>query len=208
MIDLNTMLQLQITGYSKRVKSVLTGKENDRYLLVKTPPELPLEALRRGTRVVVRYVYEGSIYGFESNIILPIGSPINALFIKFPEEVEDHNLRTHKRFECHLPTRLKIKKSKDGRELIFRGISIDISKGGCKTIVSQAELEWVDEPVKLNSEIELFVAVPGVQEKLKFSGFVRNIAQDQNDLALGIQFSELIPRTATELQKYLAVYQK
>lgn len=208
MIALDTPLQLQISGHTRRHKSTLIGKDHDHFLIVKAPATESREQFREETEIVIRYVYEGSIYGFKSQIILAIEEPIDVLFIKFPKEIEDYNLRSHKRFECHLPSRIQVRTRHQGRKLIFRGITNDLSKGGCRVLISQTELEWVNEPVKIQSNVELFLVLPGHQEELGFGGIVRNISQDQEGLALGIQFAELNPKSSAGLNKYLAVYQK
>ncbi len=209
MIDLNTSLRVQISGRSKRYRSFLVGKETDHYLIIKTPSIDNWKTLfAKDTELVVRYVHQGSVYGFKSKIIFTIPPPLRVSFIRFPDRVEDFNLRTFKRFECHLPTRLQVMTRHHNRQLIFRSTIFDISKGGCKVLISRTELEWVNELVKINAKVELFASLPGLQEELKFSGTVRNVTQDSDGLSLGIQFAELENRAETELQKFLAVTQK
>jgi len=204
-MDFNTVLQIQVQSYPNRLKSYLVGKEEGRYLIIKMPAVVnPEEVFTEDKELVIRYIHQGSVFGFKSPIMLAVQKPFNVLFIRSPEKVEDHNLRTHKRFECNLPARLEVVTRHQNRQLRFQGVIGDMSKGGCKATISLQELEWVKEPLKIQSTIEIFLSLPGVEGELFLSGAVRSMSQDSAILSLGIQFVDLSGKSEVQLEKFLA----
>ena len=205
-MDFNTILQVQIQDYPNRLKSYLVGREEGRYLILKMPSVIgnPEEIFAKGKELTVRYVHQGSVFGFRAPIMLTILDCFNVIFIHFPKAIEDYNLRTHKRFECSLPARLEVITRHQNRQLRFKGIIGDISKGGCKATITMQELEWVKEPLKIQSVIEIYLALPGVEGELFLQGAVRSMIQDDKGLALGVQFVDLSGKSQTQLNKFLS----
>ena len=207
-MDFNTELQVQVQGCSNRLKSYLVGREEGRYLIIKAPMVVnPEEIFAKDKELVVRYVHQGSVFGFRSPIMLPVLEPFNVVFVEFPKKIEDYNLRTHKRFECSLPARLEVVTRHQDRKLRFKGVVGDISKGGCKATISLKELEWVKEPLKIQSDIVLFLSLPGVEGELFLQGAVRSMSQDSEVLSLGIQFVDLSGKSQIQLDRFLAANQ-
>ena len=205
-MDFNTILQIQIDGYPNRMKSFLVGREEGRYLILKIPSVIgnPEEIFVKDKELTVRYVHQGSVFGFRTPVMLTVIDDFKVVFVKFPKIIEDYNLRTHKRFECSLPARLEVITRHQNRQLRFKGIIGDISKGGCKATISLQELEWVKEPLKIQSVIEIYLALPGIEGELFLQGAVRSMMQDDKGLALGVQFVDLSGRSQTQLNKFLA----
>ncbi|MEA3333148.1 MAG: flagellar brake protein [Pseudomonadota bacterium] len=207
-MDFNTELQVQVQGYPNRLKSYLVGREEGRYLIIKIPKVVnPEEIFAKNKELVIRYVYQGSVFGFRSPIMLPVLDPFNVLFVKFPEKIEDHNLRTYKRIDCSLPARMEVVIQCQARKLHFKGFVSDISKGGCKATISLKDHESVKEPLKIQSALDLFLSLPGVEEELFLPGTVRSMSQDSEVLSLGIQFVDLSGKSQIQLDRFLAVNQ-
>ncbi len=192
-MDFNTILQVQVQGYPSRMKSYLVGREEDRYLILKIPSVVgnPEEIFAKDKELTVRYVHQGSVFGFRTSIMLTVIDSFNVVFVNSPKKIEDYNLRTHKRFECSLPARLEVITRHQNRQLRFKGIIGDISKGGCKATIILQELEWVKEPLKIQSVIEIYLALPGIEGELFLQGAVRSMTQDDKGLVLGVQFVDL-----------------
>ena len=206
-MDFNTVLQLQIDGYPNRMKSYLVGREEGRYMILKIPSVIgnPEEIFAEGKELTVRYVHQGSVFGFRTPVALTVIGRYNVVFVDFPKIIEDFNLRVHKRYECNLPARLEVITRHQNRQLRFKGVICDISKGGCKAKIAMQELEWVKEPLKIKSVIEIYLALPGVEGELFLQGAVRSMIQDDTGLALGVQFVDLSGKSQTQLNKFLAV---
>ena len=85
-MDFNTVLQIQVQGFPNRLKSYLVGKEEGRYLIIKIPMVgNPEEFFAKDKELVVRYVHEGSVFGFRSQVMLSILDSLNVVFVKFPK---------------------------------------------------------------------------------------------------------------------------
>ncbi len=205
-MDFNTILQIQVQGYPNRLKSYLVGREEGRYLILKMPSVIgnPEEIFAKDKELTVRYVHQGSVFGFRAPIMLTVLDCFYVVFIHFPKAIEDYNLRTHKRFECSLPARLEVITRHQNRQLRFKGIVGDISKGGCKATITMQELEWVKEPLKIQSVIEIYLALPGIEGELFLQGAVRSMIQDDKGLALGVQFVDLSGKSQAQLNKFLS----
>ncbi len=207
-MDFNTVLQIQVDGYPQRMKSHFVGREEGRYIILKIPSLLknPAEILTKGKEVTVRYVHQGSVYGFRTPIVFVEFEPLNIFFVKFPRTIEDHNLRTHKRFECSLPARLEfLNQRHKNRKLQFRGFVGDISKGGCRATIKYDKQEWGDGPPQIQSIVEIYLALPGVEGELYLKGSLRSLIQDDCRLTLGVQFAELTGKSQAQLEKFLAI---
>ncbi len=205
-MDFNTILQVQVQGYPSRMKSYLVGREEDRYLILKIPSVVgnPEEIFAKDKELTVRYVHQGSVFGFRTSIMLTVIDSFNVVFVNSPKKIEDYNLRTHKRFECSLPARLEVITRHQNRQLRFKGIIGDISKGGCKATIILQELEWVKEPLKIQSVIEIYLALPGIEGELFLQGAVRSMTQDDKGLVLGVQFVDLSGKSQAQLDKFLS----
>ena len=205
-MDFNTILQIQVQAYPNRMKSYLVGREEGRYLILKIPSVVgnPEEIFAKGKELTVRYVHQGSVFGFRTSVMLTVIDSFNVVFVDFPKNIEDYNLRTHKRFECSLPARLEVITRHQNRQLRFKGTIGDISKGGCKATITLQELEWVKEPLKIQSVIEIYLALPGIEGELFLQGAVRSMTQDDKGLALGVQFVDLSGKSQTQLNKFLS----
>ncbi|MBN2706954.1 MAG: flagellar brake protein [Deltaproteobacteria bacterium] len=207
-MDFNTALQLQIEGYPGRLKSYLVGKEEGNYLLIKIPLlKAPEKLFRQGKELIIRYVYQGSAFGFRTQVILPLFDSFNVVFVGFPKRIEDFNLRVHKRFECSLPARLEVITKHQNRQMRFKTMVNDISKGGCRLTISLKELEWSKDPIKIKAEVSLFLSLPGVDGELFLQAAVRSLSQDEDAMALGLQFIGLEGKDRVQLDRFLAVHQ-
>ena len=204
-MELNTVLQIQVKNYPGRLKSYLVGKEDGRFLIIKVPiVGEPTTIFAPGQELVVRYVYQGNVYGFHSSIMYVLLDSFQVAFIEFPKKIENVNLRTFKRFDCYLPASLQVQARVQDRNLIFQGTIIDISKGGCKMAIGLHELEWVTEPLQIQSAVEIHVALPGVENELELRGKVKSMTKNDESLLLGVQFIELDGKAKTELYKFIA----
>ena len=180
------------------------GKEEGRYLIIKIPMVgNPEEFFAKDKELVVRYVHEGSVFGFRSQVMLSILDSLNVVFVKFPKKIEDYNLRTHKRLDCSLPARLEVVARHQNRKLHFKGVIGDISKGGCKATISLEELEWIKESLSIQSAVMIFLFLPGVEGELLLRGVVRSMTQDSVVLSMGIQFADLSGKIQTKLDRFI-----
>ena len=124
-------VQFQIEGRFDRHFSPLVGLERGKYLIIKTPKITGFtNDIYAGLPIIVRYLFQGTVFGFKSRILGQVLSPITLLLLEFPESVESHNLRTHQRCECYIPVHFSMGNG------MMPGVLVDVSAGGCRVWVS------------------------------------------------------------------------
>lgn len=91
-INIGTQFQLDISGIDKRLFSELVGMEEGKFLIVKMPEEYHQKNMgsfvSNKKEIVVRYLENGVVYGFETYIMKAIYDPSELLFIDFPIKIE------------------------------------------------------------------------------------------------------------------------
>ena len=181
--DVGDELIIQIEETNIRFKSNLVGVERDAYLIVKTPSISGIgNKITAGDTVIVRYLSEGSVFGFESTIEGSIVRPARLVFIKYPKFVECKSIRRFKRISCNIPSTGEI----NGAE--FKGMIVDISKGGCR-FSCQLHRRNDASSIKIDDDVDLSLKVMDSSENLYVMGTIRNLIQDSAHLNMGIQFN-------------------
>ena len=199
-IDFGTELQLEIDGVSPRLQSKVVGMEQDRFLIVKTPSASEIGGISvklfPGNRVIARYVFSGSVYGFETSIIESVTSPFSLLFLNFPRVINERNIRSNRRIHTALPARIEAgDNSKDGT-------ITDISITGCQfeARIGKPESAAFD---KVDAEVQLALQLPGMAGELQIAGVLRNVRKDGGSLKLGMSFADLDESAQLQIDSYV-----
>ncbi len=207
-IESGTQLQIEIEGVAYRFKSVLIGMEPDEYLIIKTPmvpSDAPFGSIKhklfRGSQIVVRYLYKGIVFGFQSKLIEAIYTPIKLLFVEYPKIIEHHDLRSQVRVDCLLPAKIKIKDEEK------HGVILDISKKGCRYRIKALEDEKLPS-IQIDEKITLRLQFPGIEDEHLVSGKVKNISRDYQEMSLGIEFHEITPEVQNIISQYILAFKE
>lgn len=196
-IDTGTMLQVQVKGVKGKALSSLIGKEKGRYLIVHTP-SIPgfLSKLRKGNQVIIRYVHEGIVFGFQCTLIHFIDAPFRISFLSYPESVQTLNLRSHKRISCFLPVSAKI------GDVIYEGVLLDLSMSGCGFHYLTQELDDIRN-IDKGESISFTLQLIGTPNELTIDATVRSIRLDTNKIVIGAQFNEMSAALSNEIENYI-----
>jgi c-di-GMP-binding flagellar brake protein YcgR len=193
-----TELQLQIGGVAARLKGYLVGIVQEKALIVEAPFINNIKTkLFEGNKIVVRYLYKGTIYGFESALMGVTFSPIRIIFMEYPKIIESHELRSKKRIECFLPTELIIENIKQ------KGMILDISETGCRCRIKASEDKKL-LPVMTNKEISIILQFPGRADKFVVLGKVKNYQRDLKETKIGILFDKVEEETKKLISEYIS----
>ncbi len=202
-MNIGTIFRLQIKGARRRLSSELIGIEDGKYLIVRMPPLHTMEnvstLLIKGNEIAVKYMYKGTIFGFQSQIIDLIYNPFKLVFIKYPEKIESFDFRGHKRVECFLPANIRI------AEHIIEGCITDISKAGCLFDVEVPKLESSKNLLELKDEISVNFQLPGVEQELSVTAIQRSIKRDNNSASIGIEFVKMDSDVQAKLFGFLSM---
>lgn len=207
-IEPGTPLQIEIEGIAFRFASTFIGMEAQEYLILKVP-EVPREApirnirtkLISGVHLVVRYLNEGSVIGFRSQLSEAIFAPHKLMFVKYPKTIEQHDLRSDKRVNCTIPVKIVI----DNKN--YKGTMLDISKKGCRYLTRDLR-ETNLLSLKKDDQISLLCQFPGVKDEQVVPGKVKNIKKTALELSLGIQFQKMAPDVKGIVDQYIFAIQE
>ncbi|MCG8616694.1 MAG: flagellar brake protein [Desulfobacterales bacterium] len=180
-IELGTALQLSPDDPERAVSGELIGMQVGKYLIVQLSRDnWERSGLKSGEHLAAKYILSNDVYGFKAHIIRTIQNPDYLIFLEYPEDVKSCNIRSEKRVECFLPTRIFL----DNQEL--SGIIVNINKSGC--------LAQVDGCPELDCcrTTPVTIQLPyGQFDNLSLSGEVRTSACEGDQSRFGISFDEL-----------------
>ncbi len=201
-MDIGITFRIEIEGTEKSISCILIGIENEKYLIIRTPPQHNLDntsgLFLKGNEIYVKYVYKGTIFGFQSKIIDQIYEPFKLLFIEYPGKIESYDFRGNKRVECYLPAFIKI------ADCRIEGSITDISKAGCLFDIKIPELENCKSLLASNEEISIEFQLPGVEESLSVTSKQRSIKKGTNKARIGIEFVYMNDVDKFKLSEFLS----
>ncbi len=201
-MDIGITFRIEIEGAEESISCILIGIENGKYLVIRTPPLHTLgntsHLLPKGNEIYVKYVYKGTIYGFQSKVIDQIYEPFKLLFIEYPEKIESYGFRGNKRVECYLPAFVRIEERR------IEGSITDISKAGCLFDIKIPELENCKSLLASNEEISIEFQLPGVEESLSVTSKHRSIKKGTNKARIGIEFVYMNGIDKSKLSAFLS----
>jgi hypothetical protein len=199
-IEIGTRLQIRIDGVDINYTSTLIGMETGKYLIIDAPVNmltLARHKLFQGSKILVRYLHKGSVFGFKSELIEDIYTPLKLLFLEYPEIIEVHNLRSGQRIDCVLPVRIKINDEERN------GIISDINKEGCRCVTKKTEEDKELSSVQIDEQVTLMCQFPRVEGERTIIGKVRNIRRDKKQMILGIIFNGIGPEIEEIIGQYI-----
>ncbi len=201
-MEIGITFRIEIAGDEESISCVLIGIENGKYLIIRTPPLHALDnasyPLTRDKNIYVKYVYKGTIFGFQSKVIDSIYEPFKLLFIEYPEKIESYDFRGNKRVECYLPAFIRIA---DRR---IEGSITDISRAGCLYEIKTSELDKCKNLFESNKEIDIVFQLPGIKEALSANAKQRSTKTDKSKASIGIEFVYMENKDKTKLFGFLS----
>lgn len=208
-------LQLEINDVSVKMNSMSVGCMDDKCLIVKYPNTGGFgpvsNKLFKGNRVTVRYVNDGSVFGFQSDLLGVATDPVRVLFLGFPKMVACHSLRAARRVGCYLPADLHIDHMRDENFLpeTFRGgIVEDISELGCNYCMVKGLTDFPLPAVAVGDPVTLSLQLPGIENEVQILGDVRRVDKDVRRVGVGIKFREIDEEKKKGIRDYIATLEK
>ena len=205
-LEFGTTLQVQFEGVGTAKTSII-GIDRDKCLIIKPPALVGLETkLFKKNQTVVRYFYDGMIFGFRCTLIGYIKTPFPLLILSYPEAAEQLNLRKHKRLSCLLNGQLLTD------PLTFKVVILDISPSGCRfALPDPAGLDTLR--YGMGSVITVTADMSKeIQETVTFVARVQNLQTDTNGLMVGAAFCSVTQQTdihcLEKLKRYIDVVQE
>lgn len=187
-IVIGTRMLVEPAGMGDRFKTDFVGMVRGQFILVRIPriPGLN-EFLYVEKRVTVRYVHEGNVYGFESQVIWNQATPYRLLFLRYPVTVEILNLRRCQRVDCYTPVRIGLEEG--GQYTEYEGMMLNLSCGGCQLVLDAGE--GAMPPVAVDTELKVSFKLFGTDKDVTFTGRAKNINVSKQRMYLGLMYDEL-----------------
>lgn len=199
-LDVGIKFLLEFAAMPDKITTSLVGFEKDGYFILKVPPVAGLRGrLREGNKVVARFLHQGTIVSFRTEIVAVLTKPATLLFLAYPYGFETHLVRRHKRVNCFFPATASI----DGWGV--QGLIMDISAGGCRLTVDEADLQNIATPT-LGAPLSITFHMLDRSVRYALDGTIVNLTPEDRKLSVGVSFSdqdEMTARVRTMLQEYL-----
>jgi hypothetical protein len=196
-IDIGTKIYMEIEGVNFSVNSIFIGLLKDEFMIVTLPKRYKSvkNKLFPSNKIVVKYLYEGSVFAFQTSVIEMITTPIRALAIEYPKVVQKRELRVVKRNNVVIPGRIEAK------QVEFSIVVFDISKNGCRFKYHDDKTAMT--PLREGDLLRLYCQFPGVSEEVGAMAVVRNVRREQEKLSVGVQFQDVTRTFLTPLMHFL-----
>jgi c-di-GMP-binding flagellar brake protein YcgR len=204
-------IQVEINGVSIKMSSLSVGYLADNCLIIRYPSTGAFGSIAsrlfKGNKVTVRYITDGDVLGFQSELLGTINEPVRLLFVAYPTLIARRSLRSSKRVECYLPADLNIDRAKSG-DIVREGIVTDISGTGCNLNMVKESPDQMLPDVRVNDPVILHLQLPGMESRIELSGRIRNIQRDSQKIRMGIQFDDIDEERKMRITEYISTLEK
>ncbi|GAB4241169.1 MAG: hypothetical protein Kow00109_16480 [Acidobacteriota bacterium] len=196
-ISLGTEVRIQIPGMEDRYRSRVVGLDPGRFIILTKPvalsPAIVQTSLVPGSELLVRYLYDGTVWGFRSRLIQVLSGNVQVIFVEYPEEIENYELRKAERIETYLPCRLS------QGDIAVDAILLDLSEAGAR-VSYKSDLEIGRNP---GCEVQLQIPALKCGDTALLAGVVRTVREREGRWVLGLQFSEGQDEMRQKVREYL-----
>ncbi len=196
-IDIGTKVYLEIDGVNFSVTSIFIGMLQDEFMLITFPKRYKSvqNRLYPGNKMVIKYLFHGSVYAFQTGVIETITNPINAIAIEYPKVVQQRELRIAKRNDVVIPGRIEVK------NVGFKVVIFDISKKGCR--FKYIDNKNIMSSLKDDDLLRVYVQFPGISGDIGAMARVKNVKRAKGQLAIGVEFQDIAKTFLTALIQFL-----
>ncbi len=204
-IELGTELQIEIKEVISRFKSELVGMDKNSYLIAKLPQIINTDLVDKckkykGTDVIGRYLYRGTVFGFKSRLIDIITTPVNLLFVSYPTSVEEFNIRKHERVSCMLPGKIQFSK------YVLDGTVLDLSLSGCQITIINPKFDidiLADQLAKIET-LQFLFHLPGEPKGSVLHVIRKSVRKSDSKVSIGLEFSDLGAEMKNKIAGFIA----
>ena len=196
-IDIGTQVYLEIEGVTFSVTSIFIGLLKDEFMIITLPKRYKSvkTKLFAGNTTVVKYLFNGCVYAFQTSIIEMITTPIKALTLGYPKVIQERELRGTKRNDVVIPGRIEAKKTE------FAVIVNDINKHGCR--FKYLDRKSTAAPLREGDILRIYCQFPGFADEIGAMACVRNVRREKGQLSIGAEFQDMTKTFLTPLMHFL-----
>ncbi|MCK9239508.1 flagellar brake protein [Desulfocurvus sp.] len=202
-ITMGTVVLIEPQGLGDRFKTEFLGMAKGQFIIMRLP-RIPGvgDHLYTEKRVTVRYMFQGNVYGFESEVLWTQSGPFRLLFLRYPSTVEVLNLRKCQRVDCYLPVRVGVGGDDQEQYAEYQGMMRNLSCGGCQVVLDAPDATLpslaVDTPLNLD-----FLMI-GTNRPVRLAGRAKNITMHKNRMVLGVMFDAVSDGVREGIESYVS----
>lgn len=141
----------------------------------------------------VRFLKDGSAYGFAAKVITVQFFPHPLMFISYPDKIECVKIRVAPRFKTNLPVTFL----DESGAVICEAVMLDISEKGCELKVP------VLKERELAPEAGYFIKFKLMDKELNIGCSVKKMVQDSDAYNLGMELVNVPPHNKETLNMFL-----
>ncbi len=183
-MEIGARLFISFDGMAAPLQSTLVGMEPGRYLLLKTPAMFAKvdHDLFKVKDLIIKSIVKGTIYAFRSKLVDIISKPMKLMFIEYPRKIEQHELRSDKRYKCSIGIQMQV----NGKKIT--GTLENIGKGGCRCSIPIFSIQENIPDSLVNAVVPFKCAFPGFKDEIHFLGKVKSAKIKEERIIAGVQF--------------------
>ncbi len=194
----DTLVSIEFTGTDLRLNGHLLGQRHKHYLIIGLPSTSSLKGmLLPNSLVTIRYIVDGTAYGFNGEIINFISKPEAIVFVEYPEKVESLQIRKSQRISTNIPTVAELNDRK------IEGVIIDLSSGGCRMMFHEDDHDFLKTNIKGDEELNIKFYALEEKNNYEATGKITSIADVDKRFTFGLKFSEKDSAVSDMVQKYI-----
>ncbi len=191
-------LSLEVNKSYNRIDMFLAGWVQGAFVLA-TSPQLRSLDLSSNDDCIIRFLKEGSAFGFQTAMLVKQQYPLPLIFLKYPEEVKSMPFRKTKRVKTNIQA--KLMKQKGEKEFITDDARIvDISETGCLLEVAASKFNETE----VNSNYFLTFMI--LDKSLEIDCLVRGHKIWKSNYLLGSEFFDLGQDTQELLKSFVGMF--
>ncbi len=196
-IPIGTRMTMNFINQKESYPVEMLGYSLYEYLIFKLPRLPALRSRLIGHEAItMRYMHEGTVFGFVTETMAAIVRPGFILFCSYPVSVEQLELRRHQRLGCLLPA---IVQTSFGE---YRCILQDLSHGGAKLVLESKASDGIRQ-IEMGANVLLDFTLFIGKSEVPVPSVVRSVSVEGVKVHLGLQFLDLPDRLGKELEDYL-----
>lgn len=195
-IGIGAELIISFPGIRHGYKGRIIGFERYQYLIasVRIPSDIRSQ-LKANSAVIVKYIHDGTVFGFRTDVLNHIITPAQLLFLTFPDQAEKLDLRKSSRAHCNIEGALYC--YDEAHECLV----VDVSGTGCRIAFSPKARDRLCQ-VEPGTTLVVNMML-GATGALKQPIMVKNIKRDKGTITLGCMFLDINSEEAVLISNYM-----
>jgi len=169
-----------------RGQASIIGWHRPDIVITTVPADTRLLLISTGTELIVRYLFEGAVYGFVTHLIAKQQQPLPMWMLEFPELVEVKNLRRSPRISVFISAA-----GADGESMVM----LDLSAQGARLAVTSM--------LDVGELIRLSFTLPDGNKINDIFASVMRVENNRQERCIGVQFDESDREQVQKIKNYL-----